>query len=66
MPAISKAAAVITEYGGITSHAAVVGLSLNKPVIIGVDKALTLFKDGMEVALYTEIGFIASGKANVL
>ncbi len=66
VPAFEKAAAVITEVGGITSHAAIVGLSLGVPIIVGVDKATELLKDGMEVSLYPEVGVIYSGKAKVL
>lgn len=66
IPAFQKAAAVITETGGITSHAAVVGLSLGIPVIVGVDNAATLMTDGMEVSVYAEIGVIYTGKAKVL
>ncbi|WP_373229458.1 pyruvate kinase [Cohnella sp.] len=66
MPAFEKAAAVITECGGITCHAAVVGLNLGIPVIVGVDDALTQLKDGMEVTLYSEHGVIYSGQAKVM
>ncbi|MEK8126783.1 pyruvate kinase [Paenibacillus filicis] len=66
MPAFEKAAAVITETGGITSHAAVVGISLGKPVIVGVENALTILKDGAEVSIYPEVGVIYSGRARVL
>ncbi|MBC8080523.1 MAG: pyruvate kinase [Gorillibacterium sp.] len=66
MPAFEKAAGVITQTGGITSHAAVVGLNLGKPVILSVENAMSLFKDGMEVSIYAEQGFIYSGKADVL
>lgn len=66
IPAFEKAAAVITETGGITSHAAVVGLSLGKPVIVGVDGATTLMQDGMEVSVYAEVGVIYTGQAKVL
>jgi len=58
MPAFEKAAAVITETGGITSHAAIVGLSLGKPVIVGVDNALGLLQEGAEVTVYAELGVI--------
>ncbi|MFB8735423.1 PEP-utilizing enzyme [Bacillus sp. SL00103] len=38
MGALEKASALITEEGGLTSHAkAVVGLSLGIPVIVGLD-----------------------------
>ncbi|MEC0211135.1 pyruvate kinase [Paenibacillus ehimensis] len=66
MPAFEKAAAVITETGGITSHAAVVGISLGKPVIVGVDNALSILKDNDEVSIYPEVGVIYSGRARVL
>jgi len=66
MPAIEQAAAIITECGGITCHAAVVGLNLGIPVIVGVDNATSLLKDGMEVTVYAEKGLVYSGQAKVL
>lgn len=63
MPAIEKAAAVITESGGITSHAAVVCLSLGIPVIVGVDNAIQLLESHTEATVYAELGVIYSGKA---
>jgi pyruvate kinase len=66
MPAVQRAGALITEVGGITSHAAVVALSLGIPVIVGVDRALDLIEDGMEVSIYPEVGVIYSGRAKVL
>ncbi|MFC4304800.1 pyruvate kinase [Cohnella boryungensis] len=66
MPAFEKAAAVITECGGITCHAAVVGLNLGIPVIVGVNDATTALQDGMEVTLYAEHGVIYSGQAKVM
>lgn len=66
MPAFEKAAAVITEVGGITSHAAVVGLSLGIPVIVGVEGALSKLSDGTDASVYAELGVIYSGKAKVL
>lgn len=66
VPVMEKASAVITEVGGITSHAAVVGISLGVPIIVGVENALEVLKDGMEVSIYPEVGVIYSGKARVL
>jgi pyruvate kinase len=66
MPAFEKAAAVITECGGITCHAAVVGLNLGIPVIVGVNDAIKLLSDGTEVTLYAEHGVIYSGQAKVM
>ncbi|WP_409345303.1 pyruvate kinase [Paenibacillus sp. MBLB4367] len=66
MPAIEQASAIIIEQGGITSHAAVVGLTLGIPVIVGVENALELIPDGSEISVYPEVGVIYSGKAKVL
>ncbi|MFO7247264.1 MAG: pyruvate kinase [Bacillota bacterium] len=66
MPAIERATAVITEEGGLTSHAAVVGLSLGIPVVVGVKGATERLKDGMVVTVDPERGHIYAGYAKVL
>lgn len=66
MPAFEKAAAVVTEQGGITSHAAVCGISLGIPVILGVENATSKLQDNMEVTLYGETGVIYSGQSKVI
>ncbi|WP_100373740.1 pyruvate kinase [Bacillus sp. FJAT-45037] len=66
IPAFEKAAAVITEEGGLTSHAAVVGISLSTPVIVGVENALNLFEDGEEITVDGARGDIYRGHASVL
>ena len=66
MPAIEKCSALITVEGGLTSHAAVVGVNLGIPVIVGADDAMTLLKEGQEVSVDAQRGIINDGKANVL
>jgi pyruvate kinase len=66
MESFERAAAVITEEGGLTSHAAVVGLSLGIPVIVGVENATEILKDGMEITVDSDRGQIYSGRAKVL
>ncbi len=66
MPAFEKAAAVITEEGGITSHAAVVGLSLGIPVIVSAVGATRLVQDGEMVTVDAERGLLYRGKTQVL
>ncbi len=66
MPLIKRASALITEQGGITSHAAVIGVSLGIPVIVGVEKALQKLVSGSDVTVYSEAGLIYSGKAKVI
>ncbi|RSL32963.1 pyruvate kinase [Salibacterium salarium] len=66
VPAFEKASAVITEEGGLTSHAAVVGLNLGTPVIVGVNEAMDLFADGEEVTVDSARGDLYRGHASVL
>ncbi|USG64441.1 pyruvate kinase [Brevibacillus ruminantium] len=64
--AFEKAGAVITEEGGLTSHASIVGLNLNVPVIVGVPKVTDLIKDGQIITVDPERGHIYTGHARVL
>ena len=66
VPAIEKCSALITQEGGLTSHAAVVGLNLGIPVIVGVEDATQLLKDGQEITVDAQRGMIYNGHASVL
>lgn len=59
--AIRKAAGIITEEESLTSHAAVIGLRLGVPVIVGVKDATKLIRDGAILTLDTNRGLIYSG-----
>lgn len=66
MPAIERAAAIVVERGGLTSHAAIIGLNLNIPVIVGVKNAVDIFKDGQEITIDAVRGDIYDGHTSVL
>ena len=66
MDAIYKASALIVEEGGYTSHAAIVGLSLGIPVIVGAYDATTIIKDGQLITLDSDKGIVYSGRTRVL
>ncbi|MDP4085993.1 MAG: pyruvate kinase [Bacillota bacterium] len=66
VPAIEKCGALITQEGGLTSHAAVVGLNLGIPVIVGVENIMNLFKEGQEITVDATRGVIYNGHASVL
>ena len=55
---MKKAAAIITEEPGLNSHAAIVGLTLEKPVIVGAIGATRRLKDGAKVVVDAERGLI--------
>lgn len=58
LPATKKAAAIITNEGGITCHAAIVARELKKPCIIGTKIATQVLKDGDEVEVDADQGII--------
>jgi len=59
--AIRKAGGIITEEESLTSHAAVIGLRLGVPVIVGVKKATEIIKDGAILTLDMHRGLVYSG-----
>src|SRR3989344_854488 len=46
VPSIGKAAAIVTDEGGITSHAAIISREFGIPCIVGTNNATKLLKDG--------------------
>ncbi|MGG3572758.1 pyruvate kinase [Bacillus gobiensis] len=66
MEALEKASALITEEGGLTSHAAVVGLSLGIPVIVGLENATSIFNDGDEITVDSTQGAVYKGRTSIL
>ena len=66
MPAIQKAAALVTEEGGLTSHGAIVAINLGKPAVVGVENALGQIKTGEMITVDAVRGLIYRGIANVL
>lgn len=66
VPALEKCSALIVEEGGLTSHAAVVGLNIGIPVIVGVENATSILKDGLDITVDSRSGYVYSGHASVL
>ncbi|MBD2072627.1 pyruvate kinase [Phormidium sp. FACHB-592] len=60
---IRKAAGIITEDGSLSSHAAVIGLRLGVPAIVGVKNATSAIRDGEIVTLDLQRGLVYSGAA---
>lgn len=58
IPAMKKAAAIVTEQGGVTSHAAIVARELNIPCLIGTKIATKVFKDGDRVEVDATKGVV--------
>jgi phosphohistidine swiveling domain-containing protein len=58
VPAMKRAAAIVTEQGGITSHAAIVSRELGIPCVIGTKIATKVFKDGDMVEVDADRGIV--------
>ncbi|MCS3648952.1 pyruvate,water dikinase [Salinibacter ruber] len=50
-PILKKAAGIVTNHGGRTSHAAIVSRELGIPAVIGTENATETLTDGQEVTL---------------
>jgi pyruvate, water dikinase len=51
VPIMKRAAGIITDYGGRTSHAAIVSRELNVPAVIGTGEGTEQLQDGQEITL---------------
>lgn len=51
VPAIAKSAGIITDFGGLLCHAAIISREFGIPCIVGTVKATAIFKDGDKVEL---------------
>lgn len=60
LPILRKASGIITEVGGLNSHAAIVGLSLDIPVIINAENATQILKSGTNVKIDASRGIVCS------
>jgi pyruvate,water dikinase len=58
LPLMKKASAVITDAGGILSHAAITARELKKPTIIGTNNSTKILKDGDKVIVDAEKGTV--------
>ncbi|WP_461213111.1 pyruvate kinase [Lacticaseibacillus sp. GG6-2] len=66
LPAIEKAAALVVENGGLTSHAAVVGIAMGIPVVVGATGATDAITDGQVITVDSRRGIVYKGATNTL
>ena len=65
-PAIKKASGLVVEASGLTSHAAVIGLSLGIPVVVGATDATSKISDGSTITVDARRGAIYQGEISNL
>lgn len=61
VPAMRKAAAIVTDSGGKTSHAAIVSRELGIPCVVGTEKATKILKTGQVVTVNGSSGLVYKG-----
>jgi pyruvate,water dikinase len=63
VPLMRRAAAIVTDGGGMTSHAAIVSRELGVPCIVGTGRATRVLHDGDPVSVDAREGVVRSGAA---
>ena len=61
VPAIQKAKAIVTDVGGLLSHAAIVSRELGIPCVVGTKKATKILKDNQKIIVNATKGEIYEG-----
>ncbi|HVC58077.1 MAG TPA: PEP/pyruvate-binding domain-containing protein [Candidatus Acidoferrales bacterium] len=63
VPAMERAAAFLTDEGGILCHAAIVSREMNKPCIIGTGNATKAIMNGEMITMDLTTGIVTKGKS---
>ena len=61
VPAMSRAAAIVTDEGGMTCHAAIISRELGTPCVVGTGNATSLLSDGMMITVDGTSGTVYKG-----
>lgn len=59
--AMQKSSAILTDEGGLTSHAAIVSREMGIPAVIGTERATQVLKDGQEITINGFTGKVYEG-----
>ncbi len=65
VPAMKRAAAIVTDEGGMTCHAAIVGRELGIPSVVGTGNITKLVKDGDIITVDATRGIIYKGEVKI-
>ncbi|WP_159902386.1 pyruvate, water dikinase [Salinirussus salinus] len=61
VPAMKRAAGIVTDEGGMTSHAAIVSRELGVPAVVGAEHATDRLEDGQVITIDGEKGSVETG-----
>jgi len=63
--AMGRSVAIVTDEGGMTAHASIVGREMGLPVIVGTRNATQQLKDGQKITIDAYSGKVYEGEINV-
>jgi len=66
LTAIEKSSAIVVEQGGLTSHAAVIGIAMGIPVIVSAENATELIKDNELITVDGRRGLVYRGATTAI
>ncbi len=65
VPSMSRSAAIVTDQGGLTSHAAIVSREMGIPAVVGTQNATKILQDGQIVTVDAHNGIIYAGEIGI-
>ena len=65
VPAMQRAAAIVTDEGGMTSHSAIVSREMGVPAVVGTRTATEVLDHAQQVTVDGEMGTVSEGRPEV-
>jgi pyruvate,water dikinase len=66
VPAMKRAGGIVTDEGGMTSHAAIVSRELGVPAVVGTGSATDVLNDGQRITLDGDMGTVVEGRESAV
>ena len=66
VPGMRKAVAIVTDEGGLTSHASIVSREMGIPCVVGTEKATQILHDNDVITVDGTNGIVYRGEANIV
>ncbi|KYH27521.1 phosphoenolpyruvate synthase [Halalkalicoccus paucihalophilus] len=64
VPAMKRASGIVTDEGGMTSHAAIVSRELGVPAVVGTSNGTKVIEDGQQITIDGERGSVEAGRTS--
>jgi pyruvate,water dikinase len=61
VPAMKRAAGIVTDEGGMTSHAAIISRELGVPAVVGTTNGTQILEDGQSITIDGDKGTVRAG-----